>query len=66
VERNALRAGLVKRAQDWRWSSLRRRSRGPSGGAADGMAHRSARRLDPAGESAWQAEQGGELSLIGT
>ena len=22
VERNALRAGLVKRAQDWRWSSL--------------------------------------------
>jgi len=25
VERNALRANLVKRAQDWRWSSLRRR-----------------------------------------
>ncbi len=25
VERNALRAGLVKRAQDWRWGSLWRR-----------------------------------------
>jgi putative transposase len=25
VERNALRAGLVKRAQDWRWSSLAHR-----------------------------------------
>lgn len=24
VERNALRAGLVKRAEDWRWSSLHR------------------------------------------
>ena len=30
MERNALRAGLVKRAQDWRWSSLWRRSRGPA------------------------------------
>ena len=28
VERNALRAGLVKRAQDWRWCSLWRRERG--------------------------------------
>jgi REP-associated tyrosine transposase len=28
VERNALRAGLVKRAQDWRWGSLSRRLRG--------------------------------------
>jgi len=28
VERNALRAGLVKRAQDWRWSSLWRREFG--------------------------------------
>lgn len=27
VERNALRANLVKRAEDWRWSSLWRRSR---------------------------------------
>ncbi|HXE55497.1 MAG TPA: transposase [Tepidisphaeraceae bacterium] len=26
VERNALRAGLVRRAQDWRWSSLNVRS----------------------------------------
>src|SRR5207247_366608 len=25
VERNALRANLVERAQDWRWCSLRRR-----------------------------------------
>ena len=30
VERNALRAGLVRRAEDWRWGSLaRRRSRDP-------------------------------------
>lgn len=28
VERNALRAGLVKEAQDWRWSSLWRREHG--------------------------------------
>lgn len=28
VERNALRAGLVKRAQDWAWSSLSARRRG--------------------------------------
>jgi REP-associated tyrosine transposase len=26
VERNALRAGLVRRAEDWRWSSLWRRA----------------------------------------
>jgi putative transposase len=29
VERNPLRAGLVKRAQDWPWSSLSARLRGP-------------------------------------
>jgi len=28
VERNALRAGLVERAEDWRWSSLHRREFG--------------------------------------
>lgn len=28
VERNALRAGLVLRAEEWRWSSLWRRTRG--------------------------------------
>ncbi|MEZ6042486.1 MAG: hypothetical protein R3C20_18455 [Planctomycetaceae bacterium] len=28
VERNALRANLVKRAEDWRWSSLYRWSSG--------------------------------------
>ncbi|MHC4253560.1 MAG: transposase [Planctomycetota bacterium] len=28
VERNALRAGLVERAEEWRWSSLWRRRRG--------------------------------------
>ena len=33
MERNALRAGLVKRVQDWRWSSLWRRSRGPAAAA---------------------------------
>ena len=30
VERNALRAKLTKRAQDWRWSSLWRRENGSS------------------------------------
>ncbi len=29
VERNPLRAGLVVRAEEWRWSSLWRRSKGP-------------------------------------
>jgi len=29
VERNALRAGLVARAEQWRWGSLWRRSQGP-------------------------------------
>jgi len=29
VERNPLRAGVVKRAQDWRWSSLHARLHGP-------------------------------------
>ena len=32
VERNALRAGLVRRAQDWRWCSLWRRSQGVEDG----------------------------------
>jgi len=31
VERNALRAGLVGRAQDWQWCSLWRRESGPEG-----------------------------------
>ena len=30
VERNPLRAGLLERAQDWRWSSLRPDAEGPS------------------------------------
>lgn len=30
VERNALRAGLVKRAEEWRWGSAWRRSKGAS------------------------------------
>jgi putative transposase len=30
VERNALRAGLVRRAEDWRWSSLWRRTQNGS------------------------------------
>ena len=36
VERNALRAALVRRAQDWRWCSLWRRQRVGAGGAAAG------------------------------
>jgi putative transposase len=35
VERNALRAGLVKRAADWRWSSLWQRSQGRGAGWLD-------------------------------
>jgi putative transposase len=35
VERNALRAGLVRRAQDWRWSSLWRRAHVPARGLLD-------------------------------
>ena len=34
VERNALTAGLVKRAENWRWSSLRVRMQGPEKPAA--------------------------------
>src|SRR5262245_4653482 len=34
VERNPLRAGLVGRAEDWRWSSLWRRERGPEAARA--------------------------------
>ena len=35
VERNALRANLVARAEDWRWSSLPRRLRADPGEAPD-------------------------------
>jgi putative transposase len=35
VERNALRAGLVGRAEDWRWSSLAQRLRGGAGPVLD-------------------------------
>lgn len=41
VERNPLRANLVKHAEDWRWSSLRHRlpaTRGATPGAAPGTA----------------------------
>ncbi len=34
VERNALRAGLVPRAEDWRWGSLWQRCWAPDKGAA--------------------------------
>jgi putative transposase len=34
VERNALRANLVQRAEEWRWSSLRRRGSSSAGGAS--------------------------------
>ncbi|MGZ3300478.1 MAG: transposase [Isosphaeraceae bacterium] len=34
VERNALRANLVERAEDWRWCSLYRRVRSKAGGAS--------------------------------
>jgi putative transposase len=35
VERNALRAGLVRRAENWRWSSLWQRGRGRAAGLLD-------------------------------
>ena len=34
VERNALRARLVRRAENWRWCSLWRREQGPAGAAS--------------------------------
>ncbi|MEX0774346.1 MAG: transposase [Phycisphaeraceae bacterium] len=38
VERNALRANLVERAQDWRWGSLwRRRAAAPGGLPGEGL-----------------------------
>ena len=38
VERNPLRAGLVKRSQDWEWSSLKPSPRsGPEGLLSDGQ-----------------------------
>ncbi|OGA49271.1 MAG: hypothetical protein A3F74_09055 [Betaproteobacteria bacterium RIFCSPLOWO2_12_FULL_62_58] len=43
VERNALRAGLVVRAEEWRWSSLWRRAQG--------------RHAAPAWLAAWPAER---------
>ena len=37
IERNPLRAGLVKRSQDWEWSSLNPKDRGgPEGLLSDG------------------------------
>jgi putative transposase len=35
VERNPLRAGLVRRAESWRWSSLWQRVQGSAGGLLD-------------------------------
>lgn len=35
IERNPLRAGLVSRAEDWPWSSLRHRSQVSDGGFVD-------------------------------
>ena len=46
VERNALRAGLVDRAEDWRWSSLWPRV---SGGLGQRPAMQERPRIRPAG-----------------
>ena len=52
VERNPLRAGLVARAQDWRWCSLwSRLAKAASASAACfRVAGRATQRLDPAGQ----------------
>lgn len=54
VERNALRANLVTRAEDWRWSSLWRRVHARSGGppSLKSMALAPATKLGRAGQSA--------------
>ena len=46
VERNALRANLVTRAEDWRWSSLWRRQHGEGAWLADWPTPRPRRWLD--------------------
>jgi putative transposase len=60
VERNALRAGLVRRAEDWRWCSLWRYERGGPEARAllgDGPVPR------PAGWAGWVNEAQGEAEL---
>jgi putative transposase len=50
VERNALRAGLVARAEDWRWSSLWYRNDGKHSTPAWLVPNRAAAELDGLGE----------------
>jgi putative transposase len=61
IERNALRAGLVARAEDWPWSSLRERTQVP----ADGFVHSGPVRL-PEGWVQWvnEPETDGELERL--
>ena len=61
VERNALRADLVERAQDWRWGSLwaRRAEAGAGSTGPVALADRAAARLDGAGQPAVRPRGGG-------
>ena len=52
VERNALRAGLVRRAEDWKWGSLQQRARQDARPVAGRVAVARAVRLDRASQLA--------------
>ena len=61
IERNPVRAGLVARAEDWRWSSLRERTQV----SADGFIHPGPMRL-PEGWVQWvnEPQTDGELERL--
>jgi putative transposase len=76
VERNALRAGLVRRALDWRWSSLWQRLHGPddwpgrvnraeTAPELDAL-RRSVVRGSPFGHTAWVEQTAKRLGLEAT
>src|SRR5208283_5511707 len=63
VERNPVRANLVERAEDWRWSSLGRYAKGDDRGppTAGGLADPSTGGLGLAGESGREQEGAGSI-----
>src|SRR5271157_4832513 len=64
VERNPIRANLVERAEDWRWSSLARYAKGHDRGppTAGGLADPSTGGLGLAGESGREQEGAGSIA----